>query len=530
MKRLILLIVTLATTATQLFAAHLCPSTGRVVDEQGKAVEYATVVLLKGTEQVAGMATDAEGHFVLKAAPGEYTLWIQYLGFDPVKKPVRVEQESHLGDFVMHASATGIQSVEVKARLVRREADRFVVDVANAPAAIGKDGIELLERAPGVWIDGEKISINGKSGSKVYVNDRELRMEPEQLLTYLRSLRAEEIQKIEVVPTTGADYDADSAGGIIRITLKKRRENGVDGSVSFNTSQGTIIHRYDPSANINVHSGRADFYASAWGSFGKDRTTTDEQTLYNTADKALNAHSEMKGRNRSFGASAGAVVEIDDKNSVGAEVEYWRNRNGEPNNTYTDFRDGGTLTHTDSHFDNLNVRNNYSATFNYIRKIDTLGSTLKLLLDYTRRETDAGNDNFSRITAPGSAADSTYRDNAASVYNVATATLALEKKFSPRWSLKAGAKYTYNDMHNDALYEYLKGDAWVRNDKQSFTINYTENIAAAYAIASAQLGRWSLVAGLRGEYTHTTGKDVGQDYFSLFPNANVSFALSKEKG
>ena len=165
MKRLILLIVTLAAAATRLFAAHLCPSTGRVVDEQGKAVEYATVVLLKGTEQVAGMATDAEGRFALKAAPGEYTLLIQYLGFDPVKKPVRVEQENHLGDFVMRTSATGIESVEVKARLVRREADRFVVDVANAPAAIGKDGIELLERAPGVWIDGEKISINGKSGS-----------------------------------------------------------------------------------------------------------------------------------------------------------------------------------------------------------------------------------------------------------------------------------------------------------------------------------------------------------------------------
>ena len=252
MKRLILLIVTLAAAATRLFAAHLCPSTGRVVDEQGKAVEYATVVLLKGTEQVAGMATDAEGRFALKAAPGEYTLLIQYLGFDPVKKPVRVEQENHLGDFVMRTSATGIESVEVKARLVRREADRFVVDVANAPAAIGKDGIELLERAPGVWIDGEKISINGKSGSKVYVNDRELRMEPEQLLTYLRSLRAEEIQKIEVVPTSGADYDADSAGGIIRITLKKRRENGVNGSVAFNTTQGEIVHRYNPSANINL--------------------------------------------------------------------------------------------------------------------------------------------------------------------------------------------------------------------------------------------------------------------------------------
>ena len=505
MKRLILLIVTLAAAATRLFAAHLCPSTGRVVDEQGKAVEYATVVLLKGTEQVAGMATDAEGRFALQAAPGEYTLLIQYLGFDPVKKPVRVEQENHLGDFVMRTSATGIESVEVKARLVRREADRFVVD-------------------------GEKISINGKSGSKVYVNDRELRMEPEQLLTYLRSLRAEEIQKIEVVPTSGADYDADSAGGIIRITLKKRRENGVNGSVAFNTTQGEIVHRYNPSANINLHSGRVDFYASAWGSFGKDETTTGEQTRYEAADKELNAHSSMKGRNRNFGASAGTVFEINPRHSVGAEVEYWHDWAPEPNDSYTDFLDGGTTTHTDSYYDKFDRRNNISATFNYIRKIDTLGSTLKLLADYTRRETDSGNDNFSRMTAPGATADSTYRDNTESVYNIATATLALEKRFSPRWTLKAGAKYTYNDMHNDALYEYLKGDAWTRNDNQSFTIDYTENIAAAYAVASAQLGRWGLVAGLRGEYTHTTGKSVGQDYFSLFPNANVSFALSKEKG
>ena len=157
----------------------------------------------------------------------------------------------------------------------------------------------------------------------------------------------------------------------------------------------------------------------------------------------------MKGRNRSLGASAGAVVEIDGRNSVGAEFEYWRNRNGEPNDTYTDFRNAGTVTRTDSHFDKLDIRNNYSATFNYIRKIDTLGSTLKLLADYTRRETDSGNDNFSRMTAPGATADSTYRDNTESVYNIATATLALEKRFSPRWTLKAGAKYTYNDMHND---------------------------------------------------------------------------------
>ena len=66
MKRAILLIVILASVASRLSAARLCPSTGRVVDEQGNAVEYATVVLLKGAEQVAGRTTDARGRFELK--------------------------------------------------------------------------------------------------------------------------------------------------------------------------------------------------------------------------------------------------------------------------------------------------------------------------------------------------------------------------------------------------------------------------------------------------------------------------------
>lgn len=532
MKKLILLILLLAMAAANATAARMYPAGGRVVDAQGQAVEYATVVLLRGGEQVAGMATDDAGRFELKVPTGEYTLSIQYLGFDPVLRQVRVDADNDLGDIVLKSSSTQIEGVVVKAQLIRREADRFVVDVANAPAAIGKDGIELLERAPGVWVDDEKISINGKSGSKVYVNDRELRMEPAQLLTYLRSLRADDIQKIEVVPTTGADYDADSSGGIIRITLRKRRENGMEGSLSVDSRLGRWVRSVNPRARVNYHSGRLDLYGLAWFNLETDEFESDENTRYTSGSNSLEAHSEKFERDRNFGASFGSVYEINSRQSVGAEFEYWRNREKGPNDSYTDFTAEEGVTRTDSRYDNFTARNNYSLTFNYIWKIDSLGSTLKVLADYNRRTTDAENDNFSRITAPAPApaADSAYRDNSVSVYNVTTATLAFDKKFSPRWSLRAGAKYTYNDMHNDALYEYLKGDAWTRNDNQSFTIDYTENIAAAYAVASAQLGRWGLVAGLRGEYTHTTGKSVGQDYFSLFPNANVSFALSKEKG
>lgn len=532
MKRIIFLIVSLGWALANVHAARTYPAEGRVVNELGQAIEYATVVLLHGTQQVAGMATDDEGRFELKVPSGEYTLSVQYLGYQPLRQSVRIAGEHSLGDFVLKNASTQIEGVVVEAQLIRREADRFVVQVANSPAAIGKDGMELLERAPGVWIDNDKISINGKTGSKVYLNDRELRLEPVQLLAYLRSLRAEEIQKIEVVPTTGADYDADSSGGAILITLRKRRENGLDGSLSLFTKQGPITHELSPGGNINVHAGKLDFYASAWGYISKNSFISREETTYDASDARLTAHSEAPFRDRNFGGRTGAVYALDDRHSIGAEFEFWRDNVKGPTVSATDFVQAEGITHSDSRYLKHDIRRNYTATFNYIWKIDTLGSTLKVLADYTRRDTDGSNDNTTRTAppAPAPVADSLYRDASTARYDVATATLALDKKFSPRWSLRAGMKYTYNDMRNEALYEYLREQAWVPNDPLNFRIDYTENIAAAYGIVSGKAGRWSLVAGLRAEYTSTRGKvrDVGQNYLSLFPNANVSYALSKD--
>ena len=438
MKRIVLLIVILATAAAQALAAHTCPATGRVVDPQGEGVGYASVVLLRGTEQQAGMSTDAQGRFELKVPAGDYTLVVQFLGYETIERPVRIEERNDLGEIVLEPSSTDIDGVVVEARLIRREADRFVVDVANSPAALGKDGVELLEHAPGVWIDGEKITVNGKSGSKVYVNDRELRMQPEQLLTYLRSLRAEEIRKIEVVPASGADYDADSSGGIIKITLKRRREDGIQGSVGIRTDQSGLANVWVPSGDLAYHRGRLDLsLSSAWGYLGSNKEYSNERTLYTGSDKQLAAESEIASRSRNGGANVSAVYELSDRHSIGAELAYYRS--GEPEDTRTSSRMAAAqATSTESRYLGRDRSDSYNATFNYIWKIDTLGSTFKVLGDYFHRKSLAGYDNASRITppAPAAAVDSLYRNDTRSTYDVAALTLALEKRFSPRWGLK----------------------------------------------------------------------------------------------
>ncbi|MFR2524715.1 outer membrane beta-barrel protein [uncultured Alistipes sp.] len=530
MKKMLLLFMASALVLESARAAKQSPATGQVIDEAGAPVEYATVVLTREKRQIAGMATDTEGRFAFSVPAGDYTLLVQFLGYEPLAKQVRVADGASLGIFTLTASPTEIGSVVVKTRLVRREADRFVVDVANSPAAIGKDGIDLLQQSPGVWIDDEKVSINGSSGTKVYIDDRELRMESSQLMSYLRALRAEDIRKIEVIPSTGADYDADASGGAIRIYLRRKRDDGLDGSLAFHTVHSSMQHNYNPSFNLNYHRSKLNLYGSGWGWFGRTRTVSDEQTAYRSGTTGIVAHSDLGEKDRNFGVSAGAVYEFSERNSIGVEFEYYRNAEFGPNDSRTDLTADGVLTANRSAYYLDGERGQYTATFNYIHRIDTIGSTFKVLADYTERSSDNLNDYFNRSATGAVSRDSTYRDRNDSRYRITTATLALEKHFSPRITFSAGLKYTNNDMHNSARYEYLRNDGWHDNADYGYRVDYTEHIGAAYAILNAKFGRFGLTAGLRGEFTYATGKGdyVTQRYMSLFPNANLSWALDKQ--
>lgn len=100
--------------------------------------------------------------------------------------------------------STELDAVVVRARMVKREADRFVVNVGNRLSAAGQTAKEMLDLSPTVWIDEERgISLNGKENVQVYVNERIVRESGEELIKYLYSIRAEDIVRIEVIPVGG---------------------------------------------------------------------------------------------------------------------------------------------------------------------------------------------------------------------------------------------------------------------------------------------------------------------------------------
>ena len=533
MRRLTSIILTtlfvLATAFTASAQKYIL--TGRIIDTELNPIPYSTVVVLSEGDQITGGSTNDEGRFNLVVPVGNYTLSARYLGYKSVEVNISITATRDLGDIILEAESEAIDEVVVTAQLIRREADRFVVDVANSPIAIGKDGEELLKSSPGVWIQDDKISINGASGSKVYLNDREVKMEDAQLIAYLRSLSANDIQRIEVIPQSGADYDAASAGGIIKITTKKRLDAGLMGSASL-VAQGTKgMYNVMPSVSLNYNRGKVNAYGRAWlGAQGNNFIST-EHTDY-TSGTLIDAASEMDDTSQWGGGNVGIVYDINDKHSLGAEVQYNYYGGNSVNDTWTEHTLADITTRTDGHYKSHGDNHMTTATLNYIYKLDDKGSVLKLIGDYAYSNSPDRNNYFDREIDPITllTRDSTYRDNSLSRNQLGTATIALEKVLSPKVTLKAGVKYTYNNNSNTADYEYLKGEAWMPNTDKSYDIGYTENIGAAYVIASANLGRVSLVGGLRGEYTNFRDKSgaIAQNYFDLFPNANVSYALTKD--
>lgn len=124
MKNLFSLLLLVILTMMGFVAMAAGDVRGRVVNGSGQAVGYATIVAMSGDRQVAGTTSDEQGRFSLRIANGEYKVIVEFVGYAPIERTLRVGDDVDLGDVVMVEQATEIGNVVVSAQMIRREADR----------------------------------------------------------------------------------------------------------------------------------------------------------------------------------------------------------------------------------------------------------------------------------------------------------------------------------------------------------------------------------------------------------------------
>ena len=297
----------------------------------------------------------------------------------------------------------------------------------------------------------------------------------------------------------------------------------MDGNLQFSTVQSNRIAGYTPSGRIGIRTGRWTLTASGSGSF----TPVAESRFTETREQAgqplpFAGRSDSKSRTNYGRGHFSAVFDPTPKHTAGFDIEYTERSTHMPTLSRTTLGQ----TQSDSRYRQHMDGNTLTATANYIWKIDTLGSQFKLIADYTRYTSDGDNSYHTTTCAPGTLRDSLYESATGSVYDILTADAGLTRKLPHGLTLRAGLRYTRNDMADKSRYAAQTQGTWLALPEYSYDQHYTEQIGAAYASLEYSAGRWELSAGLRGEYTSVASQAFGRSYFGLFPNVSVSRALN----
>ena len=143
-------------------------------------------------------------------------------------------------------------TVTAKKPLMIQAVDKTIVDVKGMISGAALNTMELLERIPGVNVNGNgDISLNGRSGVLVLIDGRATYMSAQDLASYLKSIPAANLDKIELIDNPSSRYDA-SGNSIINIKLRKNRDAGFTGNSTSGFTQGKFA-RSNNSININYN-------------------------------------------------------------------------------------------------------------------------------------------------------------------------------------------------------------------------------------------------------------------------------------
>ena len=104
--------------------------------------------------------------------------------------------------------------------VLKQEPDRIVYLTKNDVFTKGLNGIEVLDRIPRVSVEGDAVTVAGKSSVRYIVDGRLLEMSDDAIAMQLKNLQASGIEKIEVLTTPPAKYAAGANVAFISITTR----------------------------------------------------------------------------------------------------------------------------------------------------------------------------------------------------------------------------------------------------------------------------------------------------------------------
>jgi len=521
---------------------------GRVMDVQSEEpLQDATVALWKETESdstlVRGTVTGPEGRFTLEGVTiDSYTLRVSFVGYTtrrfPNTQPAQNPDDADLGTIQLVPTTTQQEEVEVTADrpAARMETDRNVYNTSERALSAGGSARTVLEDLPSIRIDMDgSISFRGNESVSLHINGEPASLQGQSLVSYLESLSADAVDRVEVIPNPSARYEPEGMSGIINIVLSRDLEAKWNGGVTL-AGERDANDRYggNGSANVGFQSGGL----RVMGTYSHRRDSeedTDSRIVEQFTENGSNSWVDQTGREEEQDRSHSFRSEVDyqfmEGTSLGLETSVSLRRDDERGRSdYWEYTGSNPTAEnlTDRY---VRILDNASSDESFDGRLDfghdfSDDHTLEAQVRYDRDlETEDGTYNVYEI--PNGTRQDDPRSTELDVVNEDEQDGSLEIDYTRplgSFSLETGYKGTLRRLDSDQTYE-----------DRTTIFTFDELIHAAYGTLSRGFGDFQLEAGLRAETVNTTFDLSSQDevtnssYTSLYPSAFLTYKPDQEQ-
>jgi iron complex outermembrane recepter protein len=510
MKKAIPLLVILLTT--QILFAQKITSKFRILDNTQKPVIGATLKLISNLDstKISYATADTAGVATILVSAGQYQLRISSVGFKNISKGLTISEKQNNFRISMETDANALGGVTVVAKkpLMVQEDDKTIVDPQPLTDA-STNSYEVMEKIPGVFLDQDgNVYLSSSTPATIFINGREQKMSASDIASMLKSLPPNSIEKIEIIRTPSAQYDANSTGGVVNIILKKGVKIGLTGSVYAGANQGKYGNRF-AGFNLNNSNGSRTSYFN-FNYNNSDYYERLETTRKFSIDSVLTQNALTRYPADRFYSGYGFNFELNKKwdLSFDGNASLGQTRNFSENENQIKRLSTETI-----YTQNLNEVNNKNNSFSFNQgvnakyKIDSAGSDLIFDLSYTHSQTALDQDFTTSFQKPvrnplnGIGDIETGRNNLAM-------RVDFKYKLPRKLTFESGLKSNVQNYDNITQYFTVINAAQSVDVRRTNTFNYKENINAAYIQASKTLGEFVIKSGLRIENTNMNGRQI----------------------
>jgi hypothetical protein len=528
--------------------------TGTVVDkENGLPLEYATLVLqsVSDPNRLTGGITDEKGKFDVQITPGTYNLSVEFISYKTYKHSNQeLNSDTDLGTISLGISVEELQGVEVIAEqtTVEIHLDKKVYNIGKDITTSGGTISDALNNVPSVNVDVEgNISLRGNDNVRILINGKPSAMAGFGSTDALRQLPADAIEKVEVITSPSARYDAEGTAGILNIILRKEKTLGFNGSsnvfIGHPTTSGITVNGNIRTDNFNIFNTTGYRYRDAPGNAFFDNTYSS-----GSFDRVLEDR-DINRLDKNFNTNLGMEYFLTESSSITGSF-FLRSSSDEDvtDNTTQRFITGQLNSRTLREEIENEDEKSYQVSLNYTKDFNDKGHKLTADFQYSKDDEKK----FSRIeennTFPSTsllARENIYEDE-----------LQKEMLIQSDYVLpmgdsqfEAGYRGTFKEETTDYQLDSLDQGSgnFVTNQNLTNKFTYNENVNALYSQYGNKFGDFSFLLGLRLENTQLKGRlesefdtaaleealgvdvDVNFDknYLGLFPTINIIYELSE---